>query len=211
MSELLLAVPAFAFTTLLLVMVPGQGVAMVLRQSILGGSKAAFFSALGNCAGILTWATSSAIGLSAIFARSHTAYTLLKWSGVIFLVIVSIQTLLTLKNEFGKFDLESKSEMNLLSSFRLGLVTNLTNVKAAVYAVAFLPAFVPDDFSLGWGIFTFGSIWALVSICWNIFLIWTVKKSAAYIQNPVVRRVLTAISALGIMFLAVGLALSSGR
>ena len=211
MSELLLAVPAFAFTTLLLVMVPGQGVAMVLRQSILGGSKAAFFSALGNCAGILTWAISSAIGLSAIFARSHTAFTLLKWSGVIFLVIVSIQTLLTLKNEFGKFDLESKSEMNLLSSFRLGLVTNLTNVKAAVYAVAFLPAFVPDDFSLGWGIFNFGSIWALVSICWNIFLIWTVKKSAAYIQKPIVRRVLTAISALGIMFLAVGLALSSGR
>lgn len=211
MSELLLAVPAFAFTTLLLVMVPGQGVAMVLRQSILGGSKAAFFSALGNCAGILTWAISSAIGLSAIFARSHTAYTLLKWSGVIFLVIVSIQTLLTLKNEFGKFDLESKSEMNLLSSFRLGLVTNLTNVKAAVYAVAFLPAFVPKDFSLGWGVFIFGSIWALVSICWNIFLIWTVKKSAAYIQKPVVRRVLTAISALGIMFLALGLALSSGR
>jgi len=192
-------------------MVPGQGVAMVLRQSILGGSKAAFFSALGNCAGILTWAISSAIGLSAIFARSHTAYTLLKWSGVIFLVIVSIQTLLTLKNEFGKFDLESKSEMNLLSSFRLGLVTNLTNVKAAVYAVAFLPAFVPKDFSLGWGVFIFGSIWALVSICWNIFLIWTVKKSAAYIQKPVVRRVLTAISALGIMFLALGLALSSGR
>lgn len=211
MSELLLAVPAFAFTTLLLVMVPGQGVAMVLRQSILGGSKAAFFSALGNCAGILTWAISSAIGLSAIFARSHTAFTLLKWSGVIFLVIVSIQTLLTLKNEFGKFDLESKSEMNLLSSFRLGLVTNLTNVKAAVYAVAFLPAFVPKDFSLGWGVFIFGSIWALVSICWNIFLIWTVKKSAAYIQKPVVRRVLTAISALGIMFLALGLALSSGR
>jgi threonine/homoserine/homoserine lactone efflux protein len=210
-SELLLAVPAFAFTTLLLVMVPGQGVAMVLRQSILGGSKAAFFSALGNCAGILTWAISSAIGLSAIFARSHTAYTLLKWSGVIFLVIVSIQTLLTLKNEFGKFDLESKSEMNLLSSFRLGLVTNLTNVKAAVYAVAFLPAFVPKDFSLGWGVFIFGSIWALVSICWNIFLIWTVKKSAVYIQKPVVRRVLTAISALGIMFLALGLALSSGR
>ena len=211
MSELLLAVPAFALTTLLLVMVPGQGVAMVLRQSILGGTKAAFFSALGNCAGILTWAVSSAIGLSAIFARSHTAYTLLKWSGVIFLVIVSIQTLLTLKNEFGKFDLESKSAMNLLSSFRLGLVTNLTNVKAAVYAVAFLPAFVPKDFSLGWGVFFFGSIWALVSICWNIFLIWTVKKSAAYIQKPVVRRVLTAISALGIMFLALGLALSSGR
>ena len=192
-------------------MVPGQGVAMVLRQSILGGSKAAFFSAVGNCAGILTWAASSAIGLSAIFARSHTAYNLLKWAGVIFLVVVSIQTLLALRNEFGKFDLESKSEMNSFASFRLGLITNLTNVKAAVYAVAFLPAFVPNDFSLGAGIFFFGCIWALVSITWNIFLIWTVKKSAHYIQKPVVRRVLTAISAIGIMCLAVGLALSSGR
>lgn len=211
MNELIRAVPAFAFTTLLLVMVPGQGVAMVLRQSILGGSKAAFFSALGNCAGILTWALSSAIGLSAIFAQSHLAYNLLKWAGVTFLVVVSIQTLLTLKNEFGKFDLESNSEMNPAASFRLGLITNLTNVKAAVYAVAFLPAFVPKDFSLGFGIFIFGGIWAFVSIMWNIFLIWTVKKSATYIQKPIVRRILTGISAVGIMFLAVGLALSSGR
>ncbi len=211
MNQLLLNIPAFALTTLLLVMVPGQGVAMVLRQSILGGSKAAFLSAIGNCAGILTWAVASAIGLSAIFAQSHTAYSILKWAGVIFLVVVSLQTLFALRHEFGKFDLDSKSEVSNWASFRLGLLTNLTNVKAAVYAVAFLPAFVPKNFSLAWGIFIFGSIWALVSISWNIFLIWTVKKSSVFIQKPIVRRTLTAISAVGIMGLAIGLALSSGR
>ena len=116
-----------------------------------------------------------------------------------------------MRHEFGKFDLESKNEESNWASFRLGLITNLTNVKAAVYAVAFLPAFVPSNFSLAFGIFFFGCIWALVSILWNIFLIWTVKKSAVYIQRPVVRRTLTAISAIGIMGLAIGLALSSGR
>ena len=211
MNQLLLNVPAFAFATLLLVMVPGQGVAMVLRQSILGGSKSAFLSAIGNCAGILTWTASSAIGLSAIFAQSQTAYSILKWTGVSYLVFVSLQTLFALRHEFGKFDLESKNEESNWASFRLGLLTNLTNVKAAVYAVAFLPAFVPSNFSLALGIFIFGCIWALVSILWNIFLIWTVKKSALYIQRPVVRRTLTAISAIGIMALAIGLALSSGR
>lgn len=211
MNQLLLNVPAFAFATLLLVMVPGQGVAMVLRQSILGGSKAAFLSAIGNCAGILTWTASSAIGLSAIFAQSQTAYSILKWTGVSYLVFVSLQTLFALRHKFGKFDLESKNEESNWASFRLGLLTNLTNVKAAVYAVAFLPAFVPSNFSLALGIFIFGCIWALVSILWNIFLIWTVKKSALYIQRPVVRRTLTAISAIGIMTLAIGLALSSGR
>ena len=211
MNQLLLNVPAFAFATLLLVMVPGQGVAMVLRQSILGGSKAAFLSAIGNCVGILTWATSSAIGLSAIFAQSQTAYSILKWVGVSYLVFVSIQTLFALRHEFGKFDLDSKSEASNSASFRLGLITNLTNVKAAVYAVAFLPAFVPSNFSLAWGILIFGSIWALISILWNIFLIWTVKKSSVFIQRPAVRRTLTAISAVGIMGLAIGLALSPGR
>lgn len=211
MNQLLLNIPAFAFATLLLVMVPGQGVAMILRQSILGGSKAAFLAALGNCVGILTWAASSAVGLSAIFAQSQTAYSILKWAGVAFLVFVSLQTLFALRHEFGKFDLESKSEVSDWGSFRLGLFTNLTNVKAAVYAVAFLPAFVPSSFSLAWGILIFGAIWALVSILWNIFLIWTVKKSSIYIQKLVVRRTLTAISALGIMGLAIGLALSSGR
>jgi threonine/homoserine/homoserine lactone efflux protein len=211
MNQLLLNVPAFAFATLLLVMVPGQGVAMVLRQSILGGSKAAFLSAIGNCVGILTWATSSAIGLSAIFAQSQTAYSILKWVGVSYLVFVSLQTLFALRHEFGKFDLDSKSEVSNSASFRLGLITNLTNVKAAVYAVAFLPAFVPSSFSLAWGILIFGSIWALISILWNIFLIWTVKKSSVFIQRPAVRRTLTAISAVGIMGLAIGLALSSGR
>jgi len=211
MNQLLLNVPAFAFATLLLVMVPGQGVAMVLRQSILGGSKAAFLSAIGNCAGIITWTASSAIGLSAIFAQSQTAYSILKWTGFSYLVFVSLHTLFALRHEFGKFDLESKNEESNWASFRLGLITNLTNVKAAVYAVAFLPAFVPSNFSLALGIFIFGCIWALVSILWNIFLIWTVKKSAVYIQRPVVRRTLTAISAIGIMGLAIGLALSSGR
>jgi threonine/homoserine/homoserine lactone efflux protein len=208
MKQLLLNIPAFAGATLLLVMVPGQGVAMVLKQSIMGGSKAALLSAAGNCAGIFIWSISSAIGLSAIFTRSEIAYSLLKWTGVVFLVLVSLQTAFTLRKEFGNFDLNGKKQGSNWASFRLGLITNLTNVKAAVYAVAFLPAFVPRDFSLAWGIFIFGSIWAIVSISWNLLLIWTVKKSSTYIQKPIVRRTLTAISALGIMGLALGLAFS---
>ena len=208
MNQLLLNIPAFAGATLLLVMVPGQGVAMVLKQSITGGSKAALLSAIGNCAGIFLWSISSAIGLSAIFTQSQLAYSLLKWTGVAFLVLVSLQTAFALRKEFGTFDLDGTKQPSNWASFRLGLITNLTNVKAAVYAVAFLPAFVPREFSLAWGIMIFGSIWAIVSICWNLFLIWTVKKSSTYIQKPIVRRTLTAISALGIMGLALGLAFS---
>jgi threonine/homoserine/homoserine lactone efflux protein len=207
-SELLNNLPSFALTTLLLVMVPGQGVAMVLRQSMIGGPSAAFLSSLGNCLGILIWSGSSAIGLSAIFTESPTAYLILKWSGVAFLAFISIQTFLSLRQEFGRFDLSSSGKISPWGSFRLGLVTNLTNAKAAVYAVAFIPAFIPQDVPLGFGIIALGSVWALISITWNIALIWTVKRSATYIQLPNVRRMLTAVSALGIFGIAVGLAIS---
>lgn len=90
----------------------------------------------------------------------------------------------------------------------MGFVTNLTNAKAAVYAVAFIPAFLPQETSLGFGIIALGTVWALVSITWNVALIWTVKKSSTYIQRPTVRRALTAVSAVGILGIAIGLALS---
>ena len=189
-------------------MVPGQGVAMVLRPSIMGGPSAAFLSSLGNCLGIMVWSASSAIGLSAIFSRSETAYSILKWSGVLFLTFISLQTFLSLRKEFGKFDLENTTKFSAWGSFRLGFITNITNAKAAVYAVAFIPAFIPKETSLGLGIIALGTVWALISITWNIALIWTVKRSSTYIQRPAVRRALTAVSAIGILGIAIGLALS---
>ena len=210
-SHLIANIPAFVATTFLLAVVPGQGVAMVLRQSILGGPRAAIYSLIGNSLGLLTWGTLSAIGLSAVFAASPLAYEILKWAGVLFLIFLSLQTLLALKNEFGKFDLESDGQTKAWPAIRLGLLTNLTNVKAAVFAIAYLPQFVPSDFSLGWGIFIFGCIWPMVSTAWYLMMIWTVDKSSTYIQKPIVRRVLTAVSAIGIMGLAIGLATSATR
>ena len=209
--QLLRIVPAFALTALLLAIVPGQGVAMILRQSLIGGRRAAFYSILGNSSGLLIWGAMSAVGLSAIFAKSHFAFNILKYVGVLFLLGLAIQTLLQLKKEFGKFDVGSGAKTNGWAAYRLGLFTNLTNVKAAVFAVAFIPQFVPHRFTLGLGIFLLACVQACVSFSWYLFLILIVDKSAILLASPKVRRILTGISAGGIILLAVGLLLSNPR
>lgn len=209
--ELLKNVPAFALTALLLAIVPGQGVAMVLRQSIIGGKRAAFTSVLGNSSGLIVWGAASGIGLSEIFARSHTAYNILKYAGVAFLIFLSLQTLLTLRHEHGKFDVKGGAKLGLGPAFRLGLLTNLTNVKAAVFAVAFIPQFVPHDFSLGLGIFILACVQATVSTAWYTFLISAVDRASVALAKPKVRRALTALSAGGILFLALTLLFTSPR
>ena len=203
--------PAFALTALLLAIVPGQGVAMVLRQSLVGGRRAAFLSVLGNSTGLLIWGALSGVGLSAIFAKSHLAFSILKYLGVIFLCGLAIQTLWQLRKEFGKFDFDSDAKTSSFAAYRLGLLTNLTNVKAAVFAVAFIPQFVPKHFYLGWGLFILSCVQATVSTSWYTTLIMAVHKASKFLAKPAARRTLTAISAIGILLLAAGLAFTSPR
>ena len=209
--KLIEIIPAFALTALLLAIVPGQGVAMVLRQSLIGGKRAAFYSILGNSTGLVIWGSMSAIGLSVIFARSHLAFNVLKYLGVAFLLGLAIQTLLQLKREFGKFDTSSGAKTSAGAAYQLGLFTNLTNVKAAVFAVAFIPQFVPKHFALGTGIFILCLVQATVSFSWYSVLILAVDKSSVFLARPKVRRTLTGISAVGITFLAIALLFTKPR
>ena len=209
--KLIEIIPAFALTALLLAIVPGQGVAMVLRQSLIGGKRAAFYSILGNSTGLVIWGSMSAIGLSVIFARSHLAFNVLKYLGVAFLLGLAIQTILQLKREFGKFDTSGGAKTSAGAAYQLGLFTNLTNVKAAVFAVAFIPQFVPKHFALGTGIFILCLVQATVSFSWYSVLILAVDKSSVFLARPKVRRTLTGISAVGITFLAIALLFTKPR
>lgn len=208
---LLRNIPPFALTALLLAIVPGQGVAMVLRQSLMGGKRAATYSIIGNSSGLLVWGAASGIGLSAIFAKSHLAFNVLKYLGVAFLLGLAIQTLAQLKKEFGKFDIDGSAKTGVGSAYRLGLLTNLTNVKAAVFAVAFIPEFVPRNFSLGLGIFILACVQASVSFTWYSLLIMAVDKSAVFLARPRVRRTLTGVSSAGMVLLALGLLFTKPR
>ena len=207
MIDFLHVIPAFAITVLVIVAVPGQGVAMVLRQSILSGKQAAFYSVFGNTTGLIIWGILSSVGLSAIFQASPTAFNILKWAGVAYLTLLSLQTLLELRNQAGKFEFESGDRAKGFGpAFRIGITTNLTNVKAAVFSVGLVPQFVPKSFNLGLGIFILSCIWALISLTWYSLMITIVDKSSKWIQVPSVRRALTAFSAVGIAALAIGLA-----
>jgi threonine/homoserine/homoserine lactone efflux protein len=162
---------------------------------------------VGNSTGLIIWGILSGVGLSAIFQASPTAFNFLKWAGVTYLTILSIQTLLQLKNQAGKFEFESGNKAKSFGpAFRIGITTNLTNVKAAVFSVGLVPQFVPKSVSLGWGIFILCCLWAAISMSWYALMITIVDRSAKWIQKPKIRRALTAFSAVGIAVLAMGLA-----
>jgi threonine/homoserine/homoserine lactone efflux protein len=211
MLHLLRIIPAFATTALLLAILPGQGVAMLLRQTISGGRNAGILAAFGNGSGLILWSWLSALGLSAVFAASPIAYNTLRVIGALYLFGLAVSTLYALRQESGKFDIDRSKRVSRGSSYRVGLITNLTNVKAAVFAVAFIPQFVPRDISVWKGIVILGFVQTITSTAWYLTLVVLVNRATLLVARPPVRRWLTGASAMGLLLLASGLLLAPRR
>jgi threonine/homoserine/homoserine lactone efflux protein len=202
---------AFALTALFITMVPGQGMAMVLRQALMSGSTAARLSVLGNSTGLIIWTLASAVGLSAIFVASPIAFEILKWAGVVYLVFIAVQTLWSLRTNSHRFDFEGEEIQTAGHAFRVGFLTNITNAKAMVFALAFLPQYVPSNFNLTLGVMIFGLVWTTISTSWYLTIIAGINKAHAWLQKPRVRRGLTAVSGVGIFILAIGLVITPAK
>lgn len=202
---------AFVLTAVFITLVPGQGVAMVLRQGLMAGATAARLSILGNSTGLVVWTVASAVGLSAIFRVSPFAFEILKWAGVAYLVFIAAQTLWSLRSTRHNFDFDGQENQTAGQAFRVGFLTNITNAKAMVFALAFLPQYVPAEFNLTLGILIFGLIWAAISGSWYLVLVAGINKAHVWLQTPRVRRGLTAVSGVGIFILAIGLVIAPAK
>jgi threonine/homoserine/homoserine lactone efflux protein len=200
--------PAFMASIFLLAMIPGQGTAMILRQTLLFGSRIGALTVISYTFGFAIWGGLSAIGLASIFTQSQTAYAILKYVGVAYLLFLSFQGFMQLSKSSSKFDFSKLDKSLKATPFKTGITTSLTNAKAAVIAVAFLPAFVPEDFNLALGIFILGFVWTLTSMCWYLPLVLSIGRASNLFANPKSRRVLTLISCFGLLVLAFLLAIS---
>jgi threonine/homoserine/homoserine lactone efflux protein len=98
-------------------------------------------SALGNSAGVFTWAMLSALGISALVAASEVAFVVLKLVGGAALIYLGLKSLL------GDGQLAAPRTRHF-TAFRDGLATGLANPKLAVFFVALFPQFVPEGSSV---------------------------------------------------------------
>lgn len=125
---------------------PGAGAVVSMNYGIKYGLKKSYAAIMGLQAGLLIQTFIVVIGLGAVIAKSVTIFSIIKWIGVAYLVYMGLSKI------FEKVELVEEGEhlknYNAKKAFISATFINLTNPKATVFLVAFIPQFLNPNESL---------------------------------------------------------------
>jgi threonine/homoserine/homoserine lactone efflux protein len=131
----------FALASLMLNITPGNDMLYVASRSAGQGIKAGIVSSLGIMAGCMVHIFAAVAGISAIIARSATAFDIIKYLGAAYLIYLGAKSLVNRKAS--SFVLEPKIRSKPFKNiFWQGVITNVLNPKVALFFLAFLPQFI---------------------------------------------------------------------
>jgi threonine/homoserine/homoserine lactone efflux protein len=186
---------------------------VIIRQSIRRGRPAGTATVLGNETGWLLWAVTAALGLSALLLASRWAYDTMRIAGAIVLVYFGARTLWHARHAAPtpqeSLEPNGTPESFTWRSFRLGLLTNLANPKAGVFAVSFLPQFVPDGAAVPPTLLLLAITSAVIDLIWYLGIVYLVCSLQQLFQRPAARRRLEYVSGAVLVILGLRLALES--
>ncbi|GAA2628747.1 LysE family translocator [Actinomadura fulvescens] len=200
---------AFVVASLLVSMAPGPTTVVIMRQSARFGRSAGTAAVLGNETGWLLWSVTAALGLSALLQASRLAYDVMRIAGAVVLVCLGAKMVWqarrgTVLRSGG--ELPEGPRPSWWRSYRLGLLTNLANPKAAVFAVSFLPQFVPAGASVPAALLLLALASTLIDLAWYVAIVSLITRAKRYFQRPAIQRRLEYLSGTVLIGLALRLA-----
>ncbi len=132
----------FLLAATLLAATPGPGIAYVVARTMAGGKSEGFASSLGTGLGGTVHVVAAAFGLSLLVLRSALAYSVLKYLGAAYLILLGVRILLS---KAAASELPAVSRAGTRKAFRDGVVVEALNVKTAMFFLAFIPQFVATN------------------------------------------------------------------
>jgi RhtB (resistance to homoserine/threonine) family protein len=200
--------PFFAFipAAALLVITPGPDMALVMKNALTRGKKAALATAFGIETGLLVWTAASVLGIVAVLRSSEIAFTILKFAGAAYLVYLGVTTFLSLRAAQPATEAAAAPERTGGSPFRQGLLSNVFNPKIVVFFTSFIPQFVTPGPSAVAQSVALAGIFIVMGLVWLVSYALFAAGVSRFLRRRAVNTVLTV--ATGCVLIAFGLALA---
>lgn len=135
---------AFAVASFIIAVIPGPGVASIVGFAFSSGRRTALASVAGMAVGNATAISVSLAGAGAILASSAVAFTLLKWAGAAYLIIIGIIAIARSGAVTGLS--ASRQPISPRAAFLTNVAVGTFHPKTILFFLAFAAQFIrPDD------------------------------------------------------------------
>ena len=140
---------ALATVFILGAMSPGPSLAVVLRNTMVGGRRQGVMTGLGHGLGFGLYAFLAAVGLATALALHEATETILKWGGIVLLVYLGGRFLQAARE--GSHEVEDASHHGSQdrAGFVQGFAIALLNPKILAWMLALYSPFIQADSTMG--------------------------------------------------------------
>ncbi len=190
---------------------PGADLAMVIRQSLVHGRRAAIVTSFGIGASLMFHVSYTILGLGLIISQSIYLFNIVKWCGVAYLVYIGIKALRAGRTELAMEPAdaaETRERQSAARAFGLGFLANALNPKAVFFFLSIFSTVVhahtPVTVKFGYGL-----VMATCLIAWFVGV-------SLFMTTPRMRAAFSRMSqwidrASGVVFIALGIKLATEK
>lgn len=128
------------FASILISVSPGAGAVVSMNYGLKYGLKRSYAAIFGLQTGLFAQTFIVVIGLGSLIMKSILLFNIIKWIGVVYLVFLGIMKFV--EKPHLPSDTENIKAFSAKKAYIQATLINLTNIKATVFLVAFIPQFL---------------------------------------------------------------------
>ena len=173
----------FICSSFLLVVSPGPAFLYILTQTIDRGYKAGISSVFGIETGTLVHILIVAFGLSTVLINSPMLFKIIKYTGIIYLLVLGIKTLLS-HHKQTSVQAKSHTTKTSIGIYLGAIILSTFNPKPILFFMVYLPQFITQ--SKGGEaaqILFLGFLFICVAILWGFVLVFLANRMGLAIKT----------------------------
>jgi threonine/homoserine/homoserine lactone efflux protein len=193
--------------TVPLVLTPGASTAVVLRNSIAGGTRAGVETAVGINAGSFGYGLLSAFGLALALRRVPAVWEVLRAGGAVYLAWLGVQSLRRAWSSAPAFADRgtTRASRGRFAHVYEGFLTNALNPAIATFYLLILPQFIPRDAAPVRSALVLTAVHIALAATWHVAWAAAGGTLSRVLATGRARRVLEASAGTALLILAVTL------
>lgn len=153
---------------------PGPSLALVIKNTLNGGAKQGYATAISHGLGVALYAAITATGIGLLIVQSPTLFNAIKYAGAAFLLYLGVKAIMSKKQNI-EFAKQSDVVDPSVNGWRDGFLIAFLNPKLAIFFLALFSQFV--DAEAGWqqkAIMT--TTVGLIDMIWYLVIAYTMSR-----------------------------------